>query len=67
MVKLGDIIEKVVSDMILRSSRRIVPDFFPNIEFNNWNDPKLEDAETVALDDMRLNGEYIPPELENNE
>ena len=35
MVKLGDIIEKVVSDMILRSSRRIVPDFVPNSEFNN--------------------------------
>ena len=67
MVKLGDIIEKVVSDMILRSSRHIVPDFVPNSEFNNGNDPKLEDAEKVALDDMRLNGEYIPPELENNE
>ncbi len=53
--------------MILRSSRRIVPDFVPNSEFNNGNDPKLEDAEKVALDDMRLNGEYIPPELENNE
>ena len=53
--------------MILRSSRRIIPDFVPNSEFYNIPDPKIEDAEKAALDDMRLNGEYIPPELENDE
>mgnify|MGYP003651245857 CR=1 FL=1 len=66
MAKLSDIIDKVTSSMILSSSRRIIPNFIPNREFYKDYDPKLQDAEKVALDDMRLNGEYIPPELENN-
>jgi hypothetical protein len=67
MVKLADIIEKVVTDMMLRSSRRILPHYVPDNQFSSTHDPKLRDAKQAALQDMEGDGDYIHPELVENE
>ena len=63
MTKLGNIINLVTYDPILRRYGRKMPFLVVNNEFCNIDDPKCKDAEKTALHDMAENGEYIHPDL----
>jgi hypothetical protein len=63
MVKLDDIVEQVALDMVLRSSRRVLPHYIPDNQFSNTNDSLLKKAEKAALEDMEEYGVNIHPDL----
>ena len=67
MVKLADIAKRVASDMVLRSSRRIIPVFIDDNQFARVNDPLCKQAEEIAFSDMEVYGVDIHPDLCNNE